>query len=193
MSDATEMTKTFEYVSGVFASCATMLLSADAPLADRGFAVYNWDNIWPKRGTGCKDHSDWLPTFVARHYYRPQMKDREVLTVSAVLWGQAPRSVSGAMAICSYLRNALDAEPEDDIYRWSIVQRWCDDAPPDGKVRELGPDKIRFEGSERRLFTSQVRDANVLTVAVPLPTVTNTTELLERIVTPIIERVLARS
>jgi hypothetical protein len=66
MNDSTKMSKAFEYVSGVFRTCATMLLSADAPLADGGFAAYDWDAIWPVRGNKCAKHADWLPTFVVR-------------------------------------------------------------------------------------------------------------------------------
>lgn len=189
MNDAAEMTKAFEYVSDVYRTCATMLLSADAPLADRGFAPYDWYAIWPDRGRLCINHAEWLPTFVLRQYHRPAHVDREVMTVAAVLWGRKPRPAQQSLAIASHMM--VETTDTNDVFRWAIVQRWCKTAPPDGVIRQLVEEDIQFEGNERATFASHVTGAKVLSVAVPLPSISKTDELMSKLADPLIAKVLA--
>jgi hypothetical protein len=187
MSDASEMARAFEYVSDVYKTTATMLLSVDALLDD--WIPYNgaWSAIWPARGTNLKSHREWLPTFVLRQYYRREREEQEALTVGAALWGWGERPVPEALCIGSWMRFG---DAPDEIYKWALVQRWTS-LPPDGTLRTITSTDVDFRGEEKALFERHVVDGRVESVAVPLPTITKSSDVRTAILEPLLAAIPA--
>lgn len=187
MSDASEMARAFAYVSDVYKTTATMLLSVDALLDN--WIPYGgaWSAIWPTRGSGLKSHREWLPTFVLRQYYRRGREDQEVLTVGAALWGWGDRPLTEALCIGSWIR-VKDAP--DEVYKWALVQRWTRH-PPDGVARTIASSEVDFHGEERTLFERHVVDGKIESVAVPLPSITTSSDVRKAILNPLLAAIPA--
>ncbi len=181
MSEAIEMMRAFEYVRDVYRTTATMLLAADALLD--GWIPYDWDAIWPKRGTGLKSAEEWAPAFVIRQYHRWDRNAREVLTLGAALYGTKRRPLIEAMCLGSWM--GLRTGEPNEIYDWALVQRWTG-LPADGQVRAISSPEIPFVPEERAKFDSEVIDGRVVSVAVPLPSVKTTADLGAAILVPLL-------
>lgn len=187
-----EMMQAFLYVREVYANVSRMLQSADPVMSERGLSPYaSWDAVWPSRPK-VGDFETWMPTFVIRQYHAAGKKERDLVTIGAVLWSwpsDPNQQRALVQPLCIASRMAVTAPPgnvPDEVYRFGVAQRWARAAPADRNVHVLEAKDIAFDNSSRALFEKIVVDAKLVTIAAPLLSITTTEELESRLIKPVL-------
>jgi hypothetical protein len=83
------------------------------------------------------------------------------------------------LAMASFMR--VKATP-DSVYWLSLLQGWTKNCPPDGRVRTIQNQVKEYEP----YYAAVLEDPNILTVARPLLEITNTEELNNQLIVPLI-------
>ena len=176
--DGRRMVEAFYYVRDVYKNILQMLMSCDALLQDRGFSPYQWAPMEGSKWVSWRA-DDWLAHRAVRQYYPRGRKDKEVLTVGAVLWNPGPQEVQEPLCVASMM--AAKSTP-DAIY-WVSLLGWK--VLPMNEVRLLG--RADAKGHEET-FDSIVADGRILSIAVPLLDVTSSETLEKRVIEPLLAR-----
>jgi len=187
------MQRGYTYMRDVYRNVARMLLSADPIMVDRrfNFAGNDWRAVDSNFATTLqlsRNATDtWLPTRVIRQYVNFD-DDNDVVTLAAILFANDGENPAVPSAVAS--RVWFENTGTNDPYWIGVMHVWDALRPPiDGTVRVLG-DRLEASGlsdANRDIFNRLVRGRRLISVGVPLTEVTNTDELVSRIISPLLE------
>jgi len=180
------MVEAFKYVRDVYRNCARMLLSCDPSMRDRGFSCFYWKTLYGF-GSDINFPDNWLHDYLIRQYYPVQGKEGEnqIFTIAAIPWRR--ENPDSFEPLCLASRFSATETP-DDVYWISVLQMHEQRILPDGKVHVLGDDLECLKKDSQKLerFKNLIREGKVASLAVPLLEITNTNQLFNRVVDPVL-------
>lgn len=176
-----EMDAGFRYVLEVYANVSRLLLACDAILQPHKFAPYAWAPMEPPRKADAP--KTWLPNRAVRQYYPQDRQWKEILTVGAYLYSRHDDKAFEPVCVASMM--AVNTANTDAVY-WLGVLGALSRAPR-GVVETVRATDGQFAWG-RSDFEKVVRDGVILSIAVPLLEITSTTQVEDRLLTPLFQR-----
>jgi hypothetical protein len=181
------------YVRELYSNTSRLLLAADSPLAERGWAPHgsSWKPIPQSRGTLAKPDR-WLPHYVIRQYYRedePQTKE-ELLTIAVIPFDPVDNRIEEPLCLASRVRRMVD---DDKVYWIPQVQLRCEAGiGPLGEVRRITRDMLAPKQARLNAFEALVKGDELLSIAVPLVSLVDDEILATRLLDPILGAAYSR-
>jgi hypothetical protein len=173
------------YLIGIYRNVAAMLLSCDPMVAEYGLIPYGnrWKPMAPIKPE-LAEPEWWLPHRAVRQYHREGREDEEVFSIGALLCEPENAAFPEPLAIASMMR--VTSTNSDAIY-WLPLLGHGDYPAGLGKVRKLDVRKRRNDDDWFNSALDLVADGQLLTIAVPLLDITNTSDVEDRLVKPLVD------
>ncbi|MEM9456119.1 MAG: hypothetical protein AAGF11_18195 [Myxococcota bacterium] len=175
------------YVRDFHRTAANMLLAADGPLSERGWAPHStaWKPI-PAATRSLQHAGRWLPHYILRQYYRENRRDdRELLSLIVVPYDPIDQRLEEPLCLASRMRALTDG---DELYWLPQLQLRTKAAiGPFGEIRHITKPDLNPKPARLQHFEASVGGGELLSLAVPLMTITDETSLVAELIKPILD------